>query len=54
VSGQSCFTFGVAQLLDGLDIVVVAVGLFAEDHALYAAARLKNGGALGGHGRAAH
>jgi len=40
VSGQARFTFGVPQLLDGLDIVVVAVGLFAVGEALYVASRL--------------
>ncbi len=41
-TGQAVFTFGVPQLLNGLDIVVVAVGLFAVGEALYAASRLKN------------
>ena len=29
LSGQSRFTFGIPQLLDGIDVVTVAVGLFA-------------------------
>jgi putative tricarboxylic transport membrane protein len=41
LSGQQRFTFGVPQLLNGLDVVVVAVGLFAVGEALYVAARLR-------------
>jgi putative tricarboxylic transport membrane protein len=41
LSGQMRFTFGIVQLLDGLDIVVVAVGLFAVGEALYMASRLR-------------
>ena len=42
VSGQPRFTFGVPELLDGIDIVVVAVGLFAVGEALYVASRLRH------------
>ncbi|WP_026369308.1 tripartite tricarboxylate transporter permease [Kallotenue papyrolyticum] len=42
LSGQARFTFGVVELLDGLDIVVVAVGLFAVGEALYVASRLRH------------
>jgi putative tricarboxylic transport membrane protein len=42
VSGQPRFTFGVTELFDGIDIVVVAVGLFAVGEALYVAARLRH------------
>jgi len=41
VSGQARFTMGIPQLLDGLDIVVVAVGLFAVGEALYVASRIR-------------
>jgi putative tricarboxylic transport membrane protein len=41
LSGQARFTFGVAALLDGVDVVVVAVGLFAVGEALYVASRLR-------------
>jgi putative tricarboxylic transport membrane protein len=41
LTGQSRLTFGVTQLLDGLDIVVVAVGLFAVGEALSVASRLR-------------
>ena len=44
LSGRARFTFGVTALLDGLDIVVVAVGLFAVGEALYVASRLRHGG----------
>ncbi|HEX6292120.1 MAG TPA: tripartite tricarboxylate transporter permease, partial [Herpetosiphonaceae bacterium] len=42
LSGQTRFTFGLPQLLDGIDIVVVAVGLFAVGEALYVASRLRH------------
>jgi len=42
LTGQARFTFGVPQLLNGLDIVVVAVGLFAVGEALYVASRLRH------------
>src|SRR4028118_379585 len=41
LSGQDRFTFGVPQLLNGLDVVVVAVGLFAVGEALYVASRMR-------------
>jgi putative tricarboxylic transport membrane protein len=41
LSGQARFTFGVPQLLNGLDVVVVAVGLFAVGEALYVASRMR-------------
>lgn len=42
LTGQERFTFGVTQLLDGLDVVVVAVGLFAVGEALYVASRMRH------------
>src|SRR6266498_1451430 len=42
LSGQSRFTFGTLQLLDGIDIVVVIVGLFAIGETLYVAAHLRH------------
>ena len=41
VSGQQRLTFGVAQLGDGIDVVVVAVGIFAVGEALWVAAHLR-------------
>ena len=38
ISAQPRFTQGVAELLDGIDVVVVAVGLFAVGETLYVAA----------------
>ncbi len=40
-SGQSRLSFGVAQLGDGVDVVVVAVGIFAQGEALWVAAHLR-------------
>lgn len=37
LSGQTRYTLGVAELYDGIDIVVVAVGLFAVGEGLYLA-----------------
>jgi putative tricarboxylic transport membrane protein len=38
-TGQARFALGVPELLDGVDVVVVAVGLFAVGETLYAASR---------------
>jgi putative tricarboxylic transport membrane protein len=37
-TGQMRFAFGVPELMDGIDVVVLAVGLFAVGEALYVAA----------------
>jgi putative tricarboxylic transport membrane protein len=42
LTGQARLTFGLPELLDGIDVVVVAVGLFAVGEALYVAARMRN------------
>src|SRR5918996_2879081 len=39
LSGQARLTFGVPALLDGIGVVVIAVGLFAVGEALYVASR---------------
>jgi putative tricarboxylic transport membrane protein len=44
VSGQSRMTLGVDQLNNGIDIVLVAVGVFAVGEALHVAARLRRRG----------
>ena len=41
LTGQSRLTFGVDQLGNGIDIVIVAVGLFAVGEALHMASRLR-------------
>ncbi|HEX7890731.1 MAG TPA: tripartite tricarboxylate transporter permease [Ramlibacter sp.] len=38
-SGQARFALGVPELLDGIDVVIVAVGLLAVGETLYAASR---------------
>ena len=38
-TGQARFTFGLDELLDGINVIVVAVGLFAIGETLYVAAR---------------
>jgi putative tricarboxylic transport membrane protein len=40
-SGQQRLTFGIPELADGIDVVVVAVGLFAVGEALWIAAHLR-------------
>jgi putative tricarboxylic transport membrane protein len=40
LTGQERFTFGIPELLDGVDVVIVAVGLFAVGETLYLAAYL--------------
>jgi putative tricarboxylic transport membrane protein len=41
-TGQARFTFGLQELLDGVNVIVVAVGLFAVGETLYMAARYKH------------
>ncbi len=41
LTGQARLTFGVPQLADGIDVVIVAVGLFAVGEALWVAAHLR-------------
>jgi len=41
-TGQQRLTFGVPQLADGIDVVVVAVGIFAIGEALWVAAHLRH------------
>jgi putative tricarboxylic transport membrane protein len=41
LTGQARFSFGTLQLLEGIDIVVVIVGLFAIGETLYVASRLR-------------
>ena len=43
MTGQSRFTFGVPQLLNGIDVVTVAVGLFAVGETLWVASHLRKG-----------
>ena len=40
-SGQQRLTFGIPQLADGIDVVIVAVGLFAVGEAMWTAAHLR-------------
>jgi putative tricarboxylic transport membrane protein len=40
-SGQQRLTFGIPELADGIDVVVVAIGLFAVGEALWTAAHLR-------------
>lgn len=42
VTGQQRLTMGVPQLADGIDVVVVAVGIFAVGEALWVAAHLRH------------
>ncbi|HEX5968662.1 MAG TPA: tripartite tricarboxylate transporter permease [Intrasporangium sp.] len=41
VTGQQRLTFGIPQLADGIDIIIVAVGIFAVGEALWVAAHLR-------------
>src|SRR5690606_14297851 len=38
-TGQARYTLGMLEMLDGIDVVIVAIGLFAVGEALYAASR---------------
>jgi putative tricarboxylic transport membrane protein len=50
-SGQTRYTLGIADLYDGIDVVVVAVGLFAVAETLYGALYLQPAGEVGRAGR---
>ncbi|GLH98751.1 tripartite tricarboxylate transporter permease [Phytohabitans aurantiacus] len=41
VTGQQRLAFGIPQLADGIDVVVIAVGIFAVGEALWVAAHLR-------------
>ncbi len=43
LSGQQRYTFGLLPLADGIDVVLVAVGLFAVGETFYVASRLRSG-----------
>lgn len=43
LTGQQRYTVGVPQLADGIDTVIVAVGLFAVGETLYVASRMRRG-----------
>lgn len=43
LSGQQRYTLGIPALADGIDVVLIAVGLFAVGEALYVAARMRSG-----------
>jgi putative tricarboxylic transport membrane protein len=45
-TGQARFTFGFPQLLDGIDVVVVAVGLFAVGETLFVASTQQSEGVI--------
>ena len=42
-TGQARYTLGVPEMLDGISVVIVAVGLFAVGETLYVASRLRRG-----------
>jgi putative tricarboxylic transport membrane protein len=42
LTGQSRLTFGLLDLADGIDVVIVAVGLFAVGESLWVASRLRH------------
>ncbi|MFT7839094.1 tripartite tricarboxylate transporter permease [Saccharothrix sp. BKS2] len=43
LTGQQRFTLGAPTLADGIDVVIVAVGVFAVGEALYVASRMRHG-----------
>jgi putative tricarboxylic transport membrane protein len=42
LSGQARLTFGIAELLDGVEVTTLAVGMFAVGEALYVASRRRH------------
>ena len=43
LTGQARYTLGLLPLADGIDVVLVAVGLFAVGETLYVASRMRHG-----------
>lgn len=43
LTGQARYTFGLLPLADGIDVVLVAVGVFAVGETLYVASRMRRG-----------
>ena len=43
-TGQARYTLGIPEMLDGISVVIVAVGLFAVGETFYVASRLRRGG----------
>jgi putative tricarboxylic transport membrane protein len=43
LSGQQRYTFGLLPLADGIDVVLVAVGLFAVGETLFVASKMRHG-----------
>ncbi|MGC5617508.1 tripartite tricarboxylate transporter permease [Georgenia sp. Z1491] len=43
ISAQQRYTLGIPELVDGIDVVLVAVGLFAVGEAFHVASRLRKG-----------
>lgn len=43
LTAQQRYTFGISALADGIDVVVVAVGIFAVGETLYVASRMRRG-----------
>lgn len=43
LTAQQRYTFGLSALADGIDVVVVAVGMFAVGETLYVASRMRRG-----------
>jgi putative tricarboxylic transport membrane protein len=50
-TGQARYTYGVPQLLDGIDVVVIVVGLFAIGETLFAATSVRRDGVVTSVGR---
>jgi len=46
LTGDARLTFGLPQLLDGIDVVIVAVGLFAVGESLHVVSTTSKGGAV--------
>lgn len=42
LTGQARFTFGVLELYNGVDVVIIVIGLFALGEALYGGSRLRS------------
>ena len=54
LTGDARFSFGIPQLLDGIDVLILVIGLFAVGETLYQALAIRAAGIRGRAGARLH